>query len=65
MWRAQGDTPMFLDYLADLWTVVQSQIVTIPTDNALGVAYVILNLFSVLILTLLGFSGTGTPLFGR
>lgn len=43
-----------LDILSTLFQMLQGQLINIPTDNALGVFYVILNI----ILTLF------TPLFG-
>lgn len=49
----KGIAPM-LDILSTLFQMLQGQLINIPTDNALGVFYVILNI----ILTLF------TPLFG-
>lgn len=56
---------MFLEILSDIWMTVQSQIINIPTDNALGVLYIILNMGALIALTLMGYSGTGGSLFGR
>ncbi|MBW7866361.1 MAG: hypothetical protein GX580_10990 [Candidatus Hydrogenedens sp.] len=56
---------MFLEILSDIWTTVQSQIINIPVDNALGFFYIILNLGSLIVMTLLGYSGTGGSLFGK
>ena len=35
---------MILEVLTGLWNYIYSMIVTIPTDNALGIFYVIANL---------------------
>lgn len=56
---------MFLEILSDIWTTLQSQIINVPTDNALSVLYIILNLGALIVMTLLGYSGTGSSLFGK
>lgn len=56
---------MFLEILSDIWTTLQSQIINVPTDSVLGVLYVILNMGALIVMTLLGYSGTGGSLFGK
>lgn len=56
---------MFLEILSDIWMTLQSQIINVPTDNPLGILYIILNLGALIVMTLLGYSGTGGSLFGK
>lgn len=53
-----------VDILNDLYQLVQGLIVNIPVDNAVGAIYVFLNTAVLLLLSLLGFSGSGGGLFG-
>lgn len=48
-----------MDILNDLYQLVQALVVNIPVDNALGAIYVFLNTAISLLLSVLGFSGSG------
>lgn len=53
-----------MDILNDLYQLVQALVINIPVNNALGAIYVFLNTAVSLLLSVLGFSGTGGGLFG-
>lgn len=53
-----------VDILNDLYQLVQALIIDIPVDNALGAIYIFLNTAVSLLLSVLGFNGSGGGLFG-
>ncbi|HPO17249.1 MAG TPA: hypothetical protein PLI09_27695 [Candidatus Hydrogenedentes bacterium] len=54
-----------MDALSTIWDAFYSQIVNIPTDNALAYVYIVANLVFDLILTFMGYtSDTISNMFG-
>jgi hypothetical protein len=56
---------MLSDLFNQIYNVLYGQVVSIPLDNALATLYVFLDNFVRILLSVMGFSGSGGGIFGN